>query len=274
MRRTFDRKEYNRREREEIKRINIWSKDISKIDNVFEIILKALKTPEQLPNGIKRNLFKLKNVGDVKVLLFANNKEYFDKLDIPKEMLFGKTFYTEADEKVFDYIVERLQGSGELISRMPRTTPPDQIIDIEEEFINIYRSRTFDIYNLNGEKRTYLFILVEDISKLKSARTIQLLRSLYLERCYNNIVCCLGSIIDNNIEFLSEFAASRVMLVDKLNDVEESDWRDINYFGLGDISLLKTMKDERFLCIKGNLFDQGRWYGQKPYTIKLSDLEK
>lgn len=256
-------------------KINIWCSEVLKIDNIFALILNMLKEQRLIADGIEEHsLLRPKEFDKSKIILFAKNKEYFEKLNLPKELMMGERVLSNNDEELLNYLLETVLDNSR--------TAYDKTLSIFDKLANNSNIKDdlknqlalfYNDYNAHY-KKPYIFIMIEDVSMFKNDRTIELLKRVFELGRSKSIVCCFGSIIDNNIEFLSQFANANITLVDKMKNSDLEAWYNINYFGLGDLTKLNKMSDNDYLCIKGNLYDQGRDFGIKPYILTIREYKK
>lgn len=256
-------------------KMNIWSRNISKIDNIFALVLNMLKEQRLIAEGIEEHsLLRPRDFDKSKVVLFAKNKDFFDNLNLPKELLMGERLLGEGDEELLNYLLENIIDNARTaydrnLSTIDRYESDNSIDEETKDKLAVFYSD----YNAHY-KKPYIFVMIEDISMLKNTKTIELLKKMFELGRSKNIVCYLGSIIDGDFEFLSQFATANVTLVDKMSESDREAWYLVNSFGLGDLTKLDIMNDEDYLCLKGNLFDQGRGYGIKPYILTIREYEK
>ena len=256
-------------------KINVWSSNLSKIDNIFALALNMLKEQRLIAEGIEEHsLLRPKDFDKSKVVLFAKNKEYFENLNLPKELMMGERILSEGDEELLNYFLENIIDNAKTaydknISTIDKYESKSQIDDEMKDKLAVFYSD----YNAHY-KKPYIIVMIEDISMFKNDRTIELLKRVFELGRSKYVISCFGSIIDGNIDFLSQFAGANVTLVDKMKESDKNAWYEVNYFGLGDLSKLDKMNDEDYLCIKGNLYDQGRSFGIKPYILTIREYVK
>ena len=225
-------------------KINIWCSEVLKIDNIFALILNMLKEQRLIADGIEEHsLLRPKEFDKSKIILFAKNKEYFEKLNLPKELMMGERVLSNNDEELLNYLLETVLDNSR--------TAYDKTLSIFDKLANNSNIKDdlknqlalfYNDYNAHY-KKPYIFIMIEDVSMFKNDRTIELLKRVFELGRSKSIVCCFGSIIDNNIEFLSQFANANITLVDKMKNSDLEAWYNINYFGLGDLTKLNKMSD-------------------------------
>ena len=85
-------------------KINVWSNNLQKIDDIFVLVLNLLKEQNLILEGIEEHS-RLRPMGfdRSKVILFAKNKDIFESLTMPKELMMGERVLTVGDEDVLNY---------------------------------------------------------------------------------------------------------------------------------------------------------------------------
>ena len=256
-------------------KMNIWSNNVSKIDKIFALMLNMLKEQRLIAEGIEEHsLLRPTDFDKSKVVLFAKSKEYFNNLNLPKELMMGERILCKGDEGLLNYFLENIIDNSKTaydrnLSSIDKYENNNSIDDETKNKLAMFYSD----YNAHY-KKPYIIVMIEDISMFKNDRTIELLKSVFTLGRSKNVICCFGSTIDDNIDFLSQFAGANVTLVDKMKESDKEAWYLVNCFGLGDLTKLDKMNDEDYLCIKGNLYDQGRSFGIKPYILTIREYEK
>ncbi len=256
-------------------KINVWSNNLQKVDNIFALILNLVKERNLILKGIEEHsLLRPMGFDRSKVILFAKNKEYFEKLNIPKELMMGERILTTGDEELLNYLLEMVLENAETaydktLSKFDKLASDSCIKDDIKDKLTLFYSD----YN-SHYKKPYIFIMIENVSMLKNDRTIELLKKTFELGRSKNVVCCFGSTIIGNLDFLCSFANANVTLLDKMDDEDRKVWNSINSFGMGDLTKLDIMNDDDYLCIKGNLYDQGRSFGIKPYILTIRDYKR
>lgn len=256
-------------------KINIWSNDLVKVDNIFALILNMLKEQILIQEGIEEHsLLRPRDFDKSKVVLFAKNKEYFENLNLPKELLFAEKILSNGDEKLLNYLLENIientkTAYDKTFSAFDKYENDNEIDEELKDKLALF----YNDYNAHY-KKPYVFVMIEDISSLKDDRTMELLKKVFEIGRSKYVISCFGSKLEENVEFLSQFANANITLVDKMNENDKQAWYSINNFGLGNIEKLDKLNEEDYLCIKGNLYDQGRNYGNQPFILTIRDYKK
>ena len=256
-------------------KINVWSNNLQKIDDIFALVLNLLKEQNLILEGIEEHsLWRPMGFDRSKVILFAKNKDIFESLTMPKELMMGERVLTVGDEDVLNYLLEMVlinsrTAYDRTLSKFDKLANDANIGEDLKEKLSLFYSD----YNVHY-KKPYIFVMIEDVSMFKNDRTIELLKKAFELGHSRNVVCCFGSTIKDNIEFLCSFANADVTLIGKMSENDKKIWDKENCFGLNDLTKLDIMNDDDYLCIKGNLYDQGRNLGIKPYILTIRDYKR
>ena len=161
-------------------KINVWSNNLQKIDDIFALVLNLLKEQNLILEGIEEHsLLRPMGFDRSKVILFAKNKDIFESLTMPKELMMGERVLTVGDEDVLNYLLEMVlinsrTAYDRTLSKFDKLANDANIGEDLKDKLSLFYSD----YNVHY-KKPYIFVMIEDVSMFKNDRTIELLKKAF-----------------------------------------------------------------------------------------------
>lgn len=252
------------------RRVNIWSKNNEKIAKVLKFVLSELQKEKFLEYQTNSEN-QTQEDENMKVLMFAKNKEYFEKLNLPKELFMADKVLSEGDEPLLNYLLSTVieNASNEKFYSIFDDYENKDFLD--EETKNDIQNYFDEYVSKATSKRPRVYVLIDDISIFQNSITFELLKKVFNISRINKVFAYYGSNIDNNINKLGELSNADKTLLDTLNQTEIEQWSTYSRYGLGNIQKLDKVEENDFLCIEGDLLRQGQQIGKKPYIVGINE---